>query len=222
LRAYGAVVHDGAMRLTPHALAGAGLSGVLVLGCAREATPAPQVSAVSAPMTSSAPASAAPAPAQPPSATDATSGAAATPAAPSASPCAEALPEDDWLERNLAETAITGLAEVVSASKTDLGGKGLVKHRYEVRVLEWFVGTGPERLVLTEGAEADAPPRPTGKLLFFSACTESSGVGYSPDTAYFYSVDPACREDVQARVAALAKRIPKKTKNATPAACKRP
>lgn len=204
------------MRFPSHAVI-----GVLVLGCAREAPPAPFVSA---PMAS-------PTPPTPTASVESKSAPEVAPAGarpgPTASPCEDVLPPDDFLERNLADTSMTGLAEIVSASKTDLDGKspapskGLVKIRYEVRVLEWFVGTGPERLVLTQGAEAEFAPRPPGDLLFFSACAADAATGYEPDVGYFFPVNPTCHEDVQARAAAVAKRIPKRTKNAKPAACKR-
>lgn len=137
----------------------------------------------------------------------------AAPSTPDARQCAGSLPPADMMRDNIAATAISGLAEIVASAKTALDGKspapssGYVSFRYEVRVLEYFSGAGADRLVLTQGAEADLAPQKPGRLLFFSACASSTaGASYEPDVGYFFPVDAACRAEAQALGNAAAKR----------------
>lgn len=105
---------------------------------------------------------------------------------------------------NVAATNVTGLGEIVASSKVALDGTspapttGYVTFRYEVRVLRWFSGTGPERLVLSQGAEAPSTPYAKGRLMFFSGCASNPpGAVGEPDVGYFFSIDPACRANAE-------------------------
>lgn len=147
-------------------------------------------------------------------------------APPPATSCDDELPPEDLLRGNVSETGMTGLGEIVASAKLGPDGKapapsrGYVLFRYEVRVLEWFSGSGPESMVLEQRAEADFDPKAPGHLLFFSACRgDADGVAYEPDVGYFFPVAPECRERLDHHARAAAKRAGPKRR--TPAACKR-
>lgn len=119
----------------------------------------------------------------------------------------QSLPPGDLVRDNIAATNVTGLAEIVASSKVGLDGKspapssGYVTFRFEVRVLRWFSGNGPERMILTQGAEAGSTPAAPGRLLFFSACAVGdAGVdrAVEPDVGYFFPLDAACRSQAEA------------------------
>jgi hypothetical protein len=122
------------------------------------------------------------------------------------------MPPVDMLRDNIGSTAMSGLAEIVTSKKTSLDGKtpapttGYVNVRYEVRVLRWFSGSGPDQLVLHQGAEAQFSPRGPGELLFFSACALAPGEATEPDVGYFFPIDPACRATAEKRGESAAKR----------------
>lgn len=196
---------------------------LVVMGCgSREAPPvmaAPEVASVAPAPSPVPPASAVRAP------SSVTTGAPIV-APPPAASCDDALPPEDLLRGNVVETSMTGLGEIVASSKLGPDGKspapsrGYVLFRYEVRVLEWFSGSGPETMVLEQRAEADFDPRAPGHLLFFSACRgDAEGIAYEPDVGYFFPVAPECREHADRRARAAAKRAGPKRK--TLAACKR-
>ena len=204
------------------------LLGASLAGCAREAPP------------TVAPGASVPAPAPtPPAPSSSIAARAPEPASPVAPPSADAgsstadparcegeLPPADLLRDNIASTAMTGLAEIVAATKTSLDGtspapsSGYVTFRYDVRVLRWLSGAGPDRLVLRQGAEAPGTPQRPGRLLFFSACASADGSAYEPDVGYFFPVDAACRADAEALGEAAAKRA--RAGKHKPRACERP
>ncbi|MBX3188959.1 MAG: hypothetical protein KF819_18205 [Labilithrix sp.] len=172
---------------------------------------------VVAPATSTPPpATAAPAPAAP------TAVAAPVATAPPRASCE--LPPLEMLRENFAATSMSGIAEVVASSKTSLDGKtppptkGYVNFRYELRVLRWLSGSGPEHLVLRQGAEAEATPQGRGGLLFFSACSSADGSAYEPDVGYVFPLDPSCRADAEMLGDSAAKRVRRKHERA----CDRP
>src|SRR5690606_16146394 len=117
-----------------------------------------------------------------PSNTAATTEAPAQPAAP----CADDMPDAEMIESTLLSTEMTGLAEIIEAKALALDGTspapstGLLNVHYQVRVLRWFVGTGPETMTLVQGAEAGWKPHAAGTLLLFSACASSG----TPGAAY--------------------------------------
>jgi hypothetical protein len=192
------------------------LVGALALaGCARaapEAAPpvptAPLTAVVaappaSAPVTASAADASTAAPAPKPD---------AAPRPATAGRCTGDLPPAEHVRDNMQVTHVAGLAEIVSATKTGTDGKtpaptsGYAHVRYEVRVLRWFAGQGPERRVLVQGVEAESIPRAPGSLLFFTACTGADATAFEPDVGHFFSVDPACRAEAEALGDAAAKR----------------
>jgi len=126
--------------------------------------------------------------------------------------CAGDMPPPDFLANNIGDTPMSGLGEIVASTKTATDGTtpppttGYVHFRFEVRVLRWFSGTGPERLVLTQGAEAGSRIPEKGRLLFFSACSAPDGTGYEHDVGYFFPVEAVCREKAEELGAAAARR----------------
>lgn len=118
------------------------------------------------------------------------------------------------LRDNIASTQLSGIAEIVASSITSLNGTtpapttGYVNLRYEVRVLRWLSGSGPDTLVLHQGAEAGATPARPGRLLVFSACTSKTAIGgaYEPDVGYFFHLDPQCLAAVETHAETAAKR----------------
>lgn len=173
-----------------------------LLRCTPEAPPAVAPTIV---VPSAAPAS------TPPDSDGAPAPAAPAPRARRPADCEEALPPLDLLRDNIATTEISGLAEILESKKTALDGTspppttGLVSLRYTVRVLRWFAGSGPEQLVLTQGAEAEFEPAAPGRLLFFSACVSPAGSAWSPDVGYFFTLHPECGPDAEKRAEAAAK-----------------
>lgn len=154
------------------------------------------------------------------------SSSAAKPPKVSAPPsCGGQLPPLQLVKDNFASTGLSGIAEIVASSASGTDGShpapatGYVNFRYEVRVVKWFAGSGPERLVLSQGAEAPGTPRPPGDLLFFSACTSGVGTAYEPDVGYFFPVDPSCRADAEALGDAARSKV-KTPSRKIPAACK--
>jgi len=175
---------------------------------APEAPAAPDTAASAAPDAASAAADATAASAAP----DAAASAAATARAPAPpAKCTDSLPPADRVRDNITDTALSGLAEIVASSKVGLDGKtpapttGYVNFRFEVRVLEWFSGSGPERMVLHQGAEAGSPLPGPGGLVLFSACALPDGSASEPDVGYFIRLDPACRGEAKALGDAAAK-----------------
>jgi len=181
----------------------------ILCACAQSASPAPSLSAPAVPMVS------APlVPAQAPSALPLGS-VSVPPPAPTKPPAQCSLPPTDMVLGNLGATDSSGLAEIVASSKMALDRKspapstGYVSFRYEVRILKWFAGTGPEHMVLWQGAEADFNPAKAGKLLFFSACKSSDASFHEPDVGYFFALEPDCRTEAEALGAEAAKKARK-------------
>jgi hypothetical protein len=178
----------------------------IVFGCARPAPAEPLVVA----------------PADPPPARSTSSADAGTSEPPPARPPPVAsatredrsceLPPADMLRDNFAATRISGIGEILTSGKTGLGGTtpapstGYINFRFEVRVVRWFVGSGPEKMVLIQGAEATSTPAAPGRFLFFSACTLPDGSGAEPDVGYFFPVEPECVGEAQTLGEASAKR----------------
>lgn len=90
--------------------------------------------------------------------------------------------------------------------KTPAPTTGYVHKVYELRVVKWISGTGAEKLVLRQGAEADGKQLSPGGLLFFSACPAKDGSVWEPDVGYVFPVDPSCRAEVEKMGEAAAKR----------------
>jgi hypothetical protein len=149
---------------------------------------------------------------------------------PAARPPGECpLPPLEMLKNNIADTHVSGLAEIVASTKTALGGAtpapttGYVNVRYDLHVLRWLAGTGPTQLVLHQGADADFQPPGPGELLFFSACTSTSpadGSVYEPDVGYVFAVDPGCRAEADKGGETAAKRAGRPKRRAS--ACEHP
>jgi hypothetical protein len=193
------------------------LAALSLLACTRDAPP------TVAPAVAVEPDAAAPSPSRAPPAAQPVADAGTTTTAPAS--CKASLPPADLVRDNVAATAMSGLAEIVASTKTGLDGgtpaprTGYVSFRYEVRVLRWFTGAGPERIVLSQGAEAESTPQPPGRLLFFSACAAADGSAYEPDVGYFFAVDAVCRADVEALAEPAAKGLGAKRRLR---ACERP
>jgi len=119
-------------------------------------------------------------------------------------------------------TNVTGIGEIVAASKISTDGKspppttGYVNLRYEVRVVKWLSGTGPEKMLLGQGVEAETKLPRIGDILFFSACSSADGSAFEPDVGYFFTLDKACRPEVEKLAEKAAKGVTKKPK---PRAC---
>jgi hypothetical protein len=179
-------------------------------GCARESANRPAPVATATVSATSEPTPSASAPASAPASPSATAPASAP--APVRTACADDFPKADMIRDNIADTSITGIAEIVATSRTGTDGKspapttGYVNNVYEVRVVKWLSGTGAEKLVLKQGAEAEITPLAPGALLFFSACSAKDGSAWEPDVGYFFSVDPSCRAEVEKMGEAAAKR----------------
>jgi hypothetical protein len=126
--------------------------------------------------------------------------------------CGDDFPTADLIPDNIADTSISGIAEIVATSRTGTDGKtpapatGYVNNVYEVRVVKWLSGRSGEKIVLKQGAEAEIVPLAPGALLFFSACSAKDGSAWEPDVGYFFPVDPSCRAEVEKMGEAAAKR----------------
>lgn len=107
---------------------------------------------------------------------------------------------------NIADTAVTGIGEVVAVSRQPTGASGYVNNQYELKVVKWLSGTGSEKQTLWQGAEEAIKPLPPGSLLLFSACMTKDGTMSEPDVGYVFSIDPACRAEVEKMGEAAAKR----------------
>jgi hypothetical protein len=133
-------------------------------------------------------------------------------APPRTTPCEDDFPKADMIRDNIADTSITGIGEIVAASRTGTDGKtpaptsGYVTNVYELRVVKWLSGTGAEKLVLKQGAEAEIKQLAPGRLLFFSACSSKDGTAWEPDVGYVFPVDAECRAEVEKMGEAAAKR----------------
>lgn len=146
-------------------------------------------------------------------------------AAPPQVDCSGDFPGGDMLRDNIAATSFSGLGEIVAVTKTGTNGQtpapttGYANLKYDVKIVKWFTGAGPERLVLHQGVEASYNPT-AGDLLFFSACALGDGSGSEPDVGYFFAVGASCRAHAEIAGEAAAKRakaVGKKNR-----ACKRP
>ena len=107
------------------------------------------------------------------------------------------------IAQNIADTAVTGIGEIVAVSRKGTDGKtpaptsGYVNNVYELKVLTWLSGTGAEKVILVQGAEAEIKPLAAGDLLFFSACSAKDGHLSEPDVGYVFPIDPACRAEAE-------------------------
>lgn len=169
--------------------------------------------------------SAAPHAAPPPKAAAPDAAATAPPRAEPAS-CSDALPPAEMVADNMGATSVTAIGEIVASATAASGGsgapQGYTNLRYDVRVVRWVRGSGPERIVVLQGVEAGTSPRPPGELLFFSACTSDDGSFYEPDVGYLFPAAPACRAELEALASAAAERAkpPPKKRGKKPSACR--
>lgn len=122
--------------------------------------------------------------------------------------CEDDFPKGEMIRDNIADTSVSGIAEIVGASRRaqPTGSTGYVNNLYELKVLKWVSGTGSEKQVLSQGAEADFKPHAPGTVLFFSACMSKDGAMSEPDVGYVFPVDPSCRAEVEKMGEAAAKR----------------
>lgn len=196
---------------------------VSLAGC----SPEPAQSGPAAPLTVPPLASPSP-PAAPTAARDAAAPVAVADAAPAQVDCTGDFPGPDMLRDNIADTSVSGLAEIVAVTKKGTNGQspapttGYVNLTYDVKVVKWFAGSGRaegERLLLHQGAEAPYNPA-VGGLLFFSACALKDGSASEPDVGYFFAVSASCRAHAETAGEAAAKRA--KAGGKKNRACKRP
>lgn len=183
--------------------------GVGLVGCNPEhAQGGPAAPLTVPPLTSS------PTPTPTPTSSDAAAPVAVTDAAPPQVDCSGDFPGPDMLRDNIADTSVSGLAEIVAVTKKGTNGQspapttGYVNVTYDVKVVKWFVGAGRaegERLLLHQGAEASFNP-PVGGLLFFSACALKDGSASEPDVGYFFNVSASCRAHAESVGEGAAKR----------------
>jgi len=113
----------------------------------------------------------------------------------------EPLGPDELIEANFRETALSGLGEI---SRSSYQAKPLPHILYEVSVIRWFVGRGPQRLTLHQATDYDAKPAAPGLFIVFSTCKLRSGVAHEPDVGYFFPHDRECLAEAERRGAAAA------------------
>jgi hypothetical protein len=119
-----------------------------------------------------------------------------------------APPSASVIRDNIADTSVTGIAEIVGASRTGqpTGASGYVNNHYDLKVLKWLSGKGSEKQVLSQGAETSIKPYAPGTILFFSACMAKDGEISEPDVGYVFPIDSACRAEIEKMGEAAAKR----------------